>query len=339
MHGKKLIDLAREAYANGKRLIAPLLGLPGVRLAGTNVKLAQQNASEHFKVVKTIVDTFSPDVVFPLMDLSVEANALARYTVVPVNDTAVVPKTDFDLVEMENLMKIDVSYDSRINSCVDTLRLMKIGLPDDIVRGAYAIGPYSLAAMIMGAQEAAMATLLDPEKLHALCRLATETVHEYLGMLIRAKANPIAILEPTAVMLGPDQFEEFSGNYVRHLVDSYREVSLVYHTCGNTMHLIEKMAGSGVHGVSLDSSERGIDLVEVAGRIPQETVIIGNISPTHTMYYGKPKEVKAEVLELLKRMDPHENFILSTACDIPQETPEENIRAFTETGRDYKVGR
>ena len=104
--------------------MAPLLGLPGVRLSGTNVKLAQQNANEHFKVIKKIADIFAPDVVFPLMDLSIEANALARYTIIPVNDTATVPKTDFTLDEIEQLRNIDVSYDSRMNSCVETMRLM-----------------------------------------------------------------------------------------------------------------------------------------------------------------------------------------------------------------------
>ena len=334
----KLSDLSAQAYAEGKRLVAPLLGLPGVRLSGTNVKLAQQNASEHFRVIKKIVDIFSPDMVFPLMDLSVEANALARYTIIPVNDTATVPKTDFTLDEIEKLRTIDISYDSRLNSCVDTMRLMKIGLPEDVERGAYTIGPYSLSALIMGAQEAAMAILDQPEALHTLCRLATETIHEYIGMLIRAKADPIVILEPTAVMLSPDQFQEFSANYVKHLVESYREINLIYRTCGKTMHLIEKMAGSGIHGISLDSKEHGIDLPAVAAMVPEDVVIIGNISTTNTLYFGKPEEVKREVLELLRSMDPFPNYVLSSACDIPQETPTENIHAFMEAGRSYRIG-
>jgi len=334
----KLSDITKRAYEDGRRLVAPLLGLPGVRLSKTNVKLAQQNASEHFRVIKTIADTFSPDVVFPLMDLSVEANALARYTIVPVNDTATVPKTDFDLAEIDTLRNIDIGYDSRMNSYVETMKLLKIGLPDNIVRGAYTVGPYSLSAMIMGAQEAAIATLMDPKGLGELCRLVTETIHEYIGMLIRAKADPIVILEPTAVMLGPDQFREFSADYVRHLVDSYREVNMVYHICGNSMHLINEMTESGIHGMSLDSKEKGVDLLKVARMVPEDIVIIGNISTTHAMYYGNPEEVKDEVMSLLRCMEPYRNYILSTACDVPQEAPVDNIHAFMETGRSYRIG-
>jgi uroporphyrinogen decarboxylase len=332
----KLVELTERAYDEGRRLVAPLLGLPGVRMSGTNIKLAQQNASEHFKVIKNIVDTFSPDVAFPLMDLSVEANALARYTVIPVNDTAVVPKTDFHRDDIAKLRKIDLSYDARINSYVDTLRLMKIGLPESVVRAAYAIGPYSLAAMIMGAEDAAMATILQRDQLHELCRLALDTIHEYVGMLIRAKADPIVILEPTGVMLGPAQFEEFSGKYVRRLVESYRDVNIVYHICGSSMHLIDKLIESGVAGISLDSKDRGVDLVAVAKKTRGETVIIGNISTTNTLYLGTPDEVKREVRELLERMAPYPNFILSTACDIPQEVPLENIHAFMQAAREYR---
>jgi uroporphyrinogen decarboxylase len=332
-----LSKLTATAYEEGRRLVAPLLGLPGVRLSGTNVKLAQQNASEHFKVIKKIVDTFSPDISFPLMDLSVEANALARYTIIPVNDTATVPKTDFTLDEIDKLRTIDISYDSRLNSCVETMRLLRIGLPDGIIRAAYVIGPYSLSALIMGAQDAAIAILDCPQEFHKLCTLATETIHEYIGMLIRAKADPIVILEPTAVMLGPVQFQEFSANYVKHLVDSYRDVNLVYHTCGNTMHLVEKMAESGIRGISLDSREHGVDLLEVTGRVPEDVVLIGNISTTGTLYRGTPDEVRDEVFSLLRSMDPYPNYMLSSACDIPQETPVENIHAFMSAGRDYRI--
>ena len=83
-----LADLAKEKYAQGQRLVAPLLGFPGVTLAETEIKLAQQNYSEHFRVIRALVETFQPDLIFPLMDLSIEANALGRYTATPTNSAS-----------------------------------------------------------------------------------------------------------------------------------------------------------------------------------------------------------------------------------------------------------
>jgi uroporphyrinogen decarboxylase len=121
-------------------------------------------------------------------------------------------------------------------------------------------------------------------------------------------------------MLSPEQFSEFSAIYIRHITESfkYSGISFVSHTCGNTMHLVEKMVRSGVNGVSLDSPDVGVDLAAVAKTLPEDVVVIGNVNPATTMRFGSPAEVRGQV------------------DDLPQETPVENIRVFMEAGRGWK---
>lgn len=149
----------------------------------------------------------------------------------------------------------------------------------------------------------------------------------------------ICILEPSAVMLGPDHFEEFSTQYVKSIVEKniQNRIEIIYHICGNTMHLIEKMCETGVNALSLDSAEAGVDLQEAAKRIPEEIIIIGNISPVGNILTGKPGEVENETIHLLESMDDFPNFILSTGCDLPQQTPAENINAFMHAGKNYRI--
>jgi uroporphyrinogen decarboxylase len=71
--------------------------------------------------------------------------------------------------------------------------------------------------------------------------------------------------------------------------------------------------------------------------VPQDVVLIGNINPTRTILRGKPSDVEKEVTELLTVMNSHPNFILSTGCDLPQETPIENIHAFMNAGKNYRI--
>jgi uroporphyrinogen decarboxylase len=257
----------------------------------------------------------------------------------PTEDSATVVKDLFSFSDLLRLEQINISFDSRLLGYVETVKLMSIGLPRSVLRGGYVTGPYSLAALMMGADEAAMATITQPEKLARLCQLTTEKIQEYVRLLIAAGAQVICILEPSAVMLGPDQFEQFSTRYVQHINNSckYTGVATVYHTCGNTMHLIEKMAAAGVDGLSLDSPEAGVDLPAAARRLSPDVLVIGNINPTGAILNGTADQVKQDVIDLLKQMESYPNFLLSTGCDLPQETPVENVQAFMEAAREYHL--
>ncbi|HCL00321.1 MAG TPA: uroporphyrinogen decarboxylase (URO-D), partial [Candidatus Marinimicrobia bacterium] len=215
----------------------------------------------------------------------------------------------------------------------------KRNISSEILKGVYVTGPYTLAALILGAEETAQSIILNPEGLHRLIEYSVEIIKNYTTLLIKSGAQIVCILEPSASMLGSAHFREFSGDYVKQisaLCDEYG-VDSIYHICGNTMHLIKSMAESGVNGLSLDSPDSGMNLTQAIMEVPEDVVIIGNINPVGKILTGTPVEVKEEVNELLGTVERFPNFILSTGCDLPKNTPSENIKAFMETGREYRV--
>ena len=339
MHEKKLSFALSKANEENRRLVVPLLGFPGLKLTRSTIKLAQQNYGEHFNVIKAIAHEFNPDAVFPLMDLSVEANALGRYTLFPKEESSTVVKDAFTPQDLEDIKRINISFDTRLQGYIKTINLMRTNISQNILCGAYVTGPYTLAGLLMGAEEAALATIMNPEYLHQVCQLTTIKIQDYVRLLIESGADIICFLEPSAVMLGADQFKEFSSKYVESICNKYQGtgISFVYHICGNTMHLIERMAESGVNALSLDSSKAGINLFEAIKKAPHDVIIIGNICPTGSLLYGTPLDVEIEVRSLLDEVNVFPNFILSTGCDLPQETPLENIHAFMKTGKNYRI--
>jgi uroporphyrinogen decarboxylase len=216
---------------------------------------------------------------------------------------------------------------------------MKSSFSSSVIVGAYVTGPYTLAGLIIGAEEAGLMAARESEKLAEICSFTTECVIKYTELLLSAGADAVCVLEPSGVMLGPAHFERFSSVNVKNIVEICHKANsdCIYHVCGNSMHLIEKMVESVVDGLSLDSKDTGVDLIAVAKQVPEKTVLIGNMSPTRTMVYGRPEEVKREVETLLASMDGFPNVVLSTGCDLPLETPLENISAFMEAGRNYTV--
>ncbi|MEW6105547.1 MAG: uroporphyrinogen decarboxylase family protein [Bacillota bacterium] len=69
----RLIDLVRTA---GRQLVVPLLGYPGAQLTCWSLKQNEFNPVLHCESICRLVDRFSPDAAFFMMDLSVEAGAL-----------------------------------------------------------------------------------------------------------------------------------------------------------------------------------------------------------------------------------------------------------------------
>lgn len=340
MYRRELAARAGNKFEVNERIIAPLVGFPGLTLTGSTVKVATQNSLEHFKVMKAIVDRYSPDVVFQLMDLTLEANALGQFTLFPVEEPSSIPTPvrQFEIEDLKELQKIDIAADSRLQGYLATMRLMAEELPKDGIRGSYITGPFTLAALIMGAERAAMATIREKDILHALCEFSVKIAEKYMKLQVDAGAQVLCILEPTGGMLGPRQFQEFSGDYIKNLIERLKDTAanIVLHICGNTMHIIDLMLATGADGISLDSRETGVDLAVVAEKTPEEVAVIGNINPTEIMLSSGPERVKSAVAELMDTMKTYPHFILSTGCDLPQAVPLENLSAFMEAGRETR---
>jgi uroporphyrinogen decarboxylase len=309
--------------------VVPLLGFPGVQINSTSLKQNVFNYGVQFWSVFELARRFQPDGMFTFMDLSVEANALGLPVVYPLHEA---PSVEYPMVkcadDLKNFYHLDILRDGRANVFIETMRMMSRYL--NVLRGGYVIGPFTLAGLMIGATETAIATIENPSLLHETLTFATHIISRYAEALTNAGADVIAILEPTAVMLSPRQFWQFSGQYVQQII-GHVEAAPVLHICGNTEHLLDKMADTGAQGLSLDSV---VNLPAAARRLPSDVVLIGNVSPTAVMVDMNPAGVYRETRALMEAMSPYRNFILSTGCDLPPETPLDNIQAFMDAGRD-----
>ncbi len=189
-----------------------------------------------------------------------------------------------------------------------------------------------MAGLMMGAGQIALATLDIPNIVHATVNFCEKIVIDYAKSLENAGADIICILDPTAMMLSPDSFWQFAGHSTQNVIRHLKSQSIL-HICGNTSHLMEKMCRTGAQGLSLDSI---VSMPEIAGMMPDDVVLIGNVNPVSTMLQGDREKVRRDTTELLEAMRPYDNFIVSTGCDLPTETPLENIVELVKTVRDFK---
>jgi len=320
----RMIELVKEQK---RRLVMPLVFFPGVKLTNSTIRQNEFNAKLQFETLQKLHDLLQPDGMFYMMDLSVEAGALGLPVRYPENESATIEahpiKTKEDL---KALKVLDPMEDCRVKVFLEVMELMHENFKT--VNGAYVSGPFSLSALLMGATEIAMKVIDEPELVHTVLRFSTEVITAYAKVLIKRGADVICFLEPTAAILSPKHFKEFSGEYVKK-IRSQLHVPSILHICGNTNHLLKEMAATEVDALSLDYP---VDLRQAASIVPADVVLIGNLNPVE-MTRWSVEEVSKQTRILLEKMKGVDNFILSSGCDLPPETPIENVQTLVSTAK------
>ena len=325
----RLIDVVR---AHPERLVVPLMGFPGIQLTHSTIRQNLFNDELQARTIQALVERFRPDAVFFMMDLSVEAEAIGLPVSYSINESPTVSSHPVkSLADLQAFRGKDPLHVSRAHTFEATMCRMT-GL--DLLKGAYVIGPFTLAGLMMGATEIAIATVEAKELVQAAAAYATEVIVPYAKALTAAGAEVICILEPTATFISPRAFKRYSGAYVRQIVDALHATPedpvTLLHVCGDTRHLVRAMCETGVQGLSLDAP---MDMVATIEAMPEDVVLVGNVDPVSVMAHSSPEYVASATRGLLEAMAPYGNFILSTGCDLPPETPLANIDAFMRAGR------
>lgn len=313
-----------------KRII-PLLSLPGINLTNSTIKENLTDANLQFKTLKKLIEKYELEGIFTFMDLTVEAEALGLEINFPENDNPSVikhpvkNKADFKKVK-DNWNGIS----KRMKVFINLMEKMKKEL--SIFKSAYVIGPFTLAGELMGPTDVATNVLLNPDLLKEVLEFSVEVISEYTKALFEAGADAITILEPTAVILSPTQYEEFSQKYFQKIYNNVDQKDLILHICGDTTHLLPIMSQSSAVGFSLDSQ---VNFTTAAEIIDNNSLLIGNIDPVDVFLMGNDKIIKSSIKKLCKKMKDKNNFILSSGCDIPLKTPAKNIELFFKYGKKY----
>lgn len=312
-----------------KNLVIPLLGAPGTILSKTTLRENLTNSEVQYKTLSMLIDKFNPDGIFPMMDLTVEIEALGSEINFPENTNPSVAKPLIKNREDLKILKGNwQGISGRMKVFIEVME--KIAKKYSIIKGGYVIGPFTMAGELMGANDIAMQAMLNPELVSELVNFSLEVISEYANALFNAGADAIAVLEPLAVILSPKKYKEFSLYPFKKLVSNLNNKPLILHICGNTNHLIKSMLDSGAVGLSLDS---GINFEELKKIIPQEITLMGNLNPVKIFLQSTPDQVAEATKSLKESMKDTKNFILSSGCDLPLNTPLKNIEAFMKAAR------
>ncbi|MEN6583071.1 MAG: uroporphyrinogen decarboxylase family protein [Armatimonadota bacterium] len=311
----------------GRTLSAPLAGFPGVTLTGSTVAENLQDGALQSRTLIALNKEVDFDIIFPMMDLTVETEALGGTVDWKTDEMPTVRGNSVETMDDVNAIVVPKIGDgNRLNVYVETCEALRKAFPKKLV-WAYVLGPFSIAGRLMGMTEVSIAVKLEPELVRAVLRKANDLLTVYVNTLLDTGVDGLMILEPAAGMLRADDADEFSNSYVKEIVNiiKSRGKTPALHNCGNIGHLIENLCATGIEALHVGSVS---DPFAIYPRLPENVVLMGNIDPTETFLRGTPEEVREAACRLLDQMADCERFIISSGCDVPPGTSIENMKAF-----------
>lgn len=313
----------------------PVMTHPGIEFTGDTVLKAVSDGDAHYKAIKALADKYPTAGVTVIMDLTVEAEAFGAEISFTENEVpAVIGHMLSDASDIKAL-KVPSLRAGRVPQYLKANVLAARGITDRPVF-AGCIGPFSLAGRLYDMSEIMVLIYEDPEAARLLLEKCTEFITKYCLAIKEAGANGVLMAEPAAGLLSDEDCRKFSSDYVKMIVDRVQDddFTVVLHNCGNTGHCTGAMVATGANAYHFGNK---CDMAEVIKEVPADKLAIGNLDPVSLFKDATAEEMHDATLDLLKRMDGHPNFVLSSGCDTPPHSPIANIDAFFDALSEYNA--
>jgi len=236
--------------------------------------------------------------------------------------------------DLDKLIVPDVN--EHLGYVFDALSLTKKTLAGRVPLIGFAGSPWTLLCyMVQGKgsktfDEAKAFCYTQPETAHQLLQRITDTTIAYLKGQVRAGADVVQIFDSWGGLLGPDDFEILSLQYIRQIVAALKDEVLTIIFAKGAWQSLDSMAATGAHGLGIDWCIRPSTARQLVG---SKVALQGNYDPAKLL--SPVSVIKKEVRVMLDSFKgaPH---IANLGHGILPDVPVDHARAFVDTVKEYK---
>ena len=250
-----------------------------------------------------------------------------------VDEFAVSTEADIAKLSLPDPLK-----DGRMPVIIECEQILVESLGDKVgVSGALS-GPLSFAANLRGTMPIVMDMVKNPAMVHQLMEISLEATKAFVGAQIqRSGVTTINIYDPVSTLISNKMVEEYSFYYLEQLIQYIHSLGslVLLHICDDTTRLLNRMVEIGANILSLDVQ---VDLAEAKKIVGDRASISGNVA-TNNLVRNTPEQIYQEACACIDKAAVGGRFTLSSSCEVPFETPEENIDAMVRAAREYGAKR
>ncbi len=313
----------------------PFSGVHSGKLKGYTADEVLQNGDKLFESLLEVKKLYSPDGMPIIFDLQVEAEILGCELTWVKDSPPMV--TSHPLINDEKIpcdCTLPTKQDGRLPMILDVMKKAKVSFGDDTALYGLICGPFTLASHLRGTN-IFMDMYDDPNYVIDLINYANKVCKRISEFYIEAGMDIIGYVDPLVSQISSDHFEEFLTKPYTELFENLREKQ-VYSSlfvCGDATKNIEVMCQTKPDNISIDEN---IDIAQAKKITDAYNVTIGgNIQLTVTMLHGSQQANMKAVIDIIDSCSD-QNIIISPGCDMPYDTPIENVIAVAQAVRNYE---
>lgn len=235
-----------------------------------------------------------------------------------------------DKADLVRLKAPDPTAGERMHNALMAITLFKDRLGSDKLVEGWIEGPIAEAADLRGLNTLMLDFYDDPAFVRDLFEFVVAMELRFAKVQGEAGIDLIGVGDAAASLVGPQIYRQFVWPYEKKLVDGLHALGLPVrlHICGNTSFALEDIGRLGCEIVDIDSL---VPMAEARAGTGPNQVLLGNLNPVAALRAGTPESVFAALAECHRAAGPR--YIVGAGCEIPRDTPPENVRALAEYAR------
>lgn len=219
----------------------------------------------------------------------------------------------------------------RIPQLIEAVRICKREAGDRVVVLGGIIGPFSIAASLLGMQEILVASLKRPDAIQPYLAVAERAGTILAHALLEAGADVISIEDMMASLdiISPKIYENVVAPWETKQISQIGGPAIL-HICGKVDAVVEQMARTGAAVLSVEpKTDVRLAREKLAG-LDRFVAIAGGVDAIGALFSGTPAEVRDSVRAAVEAG----YHMIAPGCSIPPATPLPNLKAMVEAVQD-----
>jgi uroporphyrinogen decarboxylase len=278
-------------------------------------------------------EEYGHDAISIFSEVGIIAEAMGSEFEYPDDDLPILRSPALEKKDDAEITIPNPKTDARLPVYLEAIEYCYEALGDRLPILAYVPAPFTTGMMLSDPNKFLIATIKNPQHIASVMEKSLDAAIEFCYHIIDAGGLPM-LVDPLASssVVSPKAYKQFALPYERRLIDFLHryDLDVILHICGDTKPIIDLLPQTNADLVSVDRVHMPEVITQLAGKMR----IIGNYD-TSKIAFSSPTAITSEIKELVRHsMHAPKGYVAATGCEIPVQTPRENVKAFVNAAKE-----